>query len=144
MTSSVLCTIGDQATTLLYTSLEYEWEYKKKISVNTLNILYKRKNKNHRAITNEQSRLWFLFSGLFILDWPMVFVLWIIHSWLPYGFCSLDCSFLIAQCCMCLWIVHSWLPYGFCSYAYIECSVYLQIFFFYIPIRIPMKYITES
>ena len=56
MTSSVLCTIGDQATTLLYTSLEYEWEYKKKISVNTLNILYKRKNKNHRAITNEQSR----------------------------------------------------------------------------------------
>ena len=75
--------------------------------------------------------LWFLFSGLFILDWPMVFVLWIIHSWLPYGFCSLDCSFLIAQCCMCLWIVHSWLPYGFCSYAYIECSVYLQIVILY-------------
>ena len=80
--------------------------------------------------------LWFLLSGLFILDCPMVFVLWIVHSWLPYGFCSLDCSFLIAQCCMCLWIVHSWLPYGFCSldcsfYAYIECSVYLQIVILY-------------
>ena len=57
--------------------------------------------------------------------------LWIVHSWLPYGFCSLDCSFLIdlwflfsglfiLDCPMVfvLWIVHSWLTYGFRSLDY--------------------------